>query len=100
MLHAGVFLLLPEFLALKHENRILGHSSNPVCICGFSMMEQDRLCAVWPTENWLGSLLNQIQGLTTVRESYSCALEQGPLVAALTHSEAESVSESDDNSSI
>ena len=93
MLHAGVFLLLPEFLALKHENRIL-------YVCGFSMMEQDRLCAVWPTENWLGSLLNQIQGLTTVRESYSCALEQGPLVAALTHSEAESVSESDDNSSI
>ena len=31
----------PEFLALKHESNILGHSSNPVC--GFSMMEQVRL---------------------------------------------------------
>ena len=67
----------PEFLALKHKSRILGHSSNPVC--GFSTMEQVRLCAVWPMENWLGSSLNQIQGWTTVRESYSCALEQGPL---------------------
>ena len=43
------------------------------------MMEQVRLCAVWPMENWLGSSLNQIQGWTTVRESYSRALEQGPL---------------------
>ena len=61
----------PEFLALKHNSRILGHSSNPVC--GFSIMEQVRLCAVWPTENWLGSSLNNIQGTTTVRESYSSA---------------------------
>ena len=53
--------LCPEFLALKHESRILGHSSNR--LCGFSMMEQVRLCAVWPMENWLGSSLNQIQGL-------------------------------------
>ena len=67
-----------EFLALKHERRILGHSSNPVC--GISMTEQVRLCAVWPTDNWLGSSLNQIQGWTTVRESYSRALEQGPLL--------------------
>ena len=51
-----------EFLALKHESRILGHSSNPVC--GFSIMEQVRLCAVWPMETWLGSSLNQIQGWT------------------------------------
>ena len=43
------------------------------------MMEQVRLCAVWPMENWLGSSLNHIQGWTTVRESYSHALEQGPL---------------------
>ena len=35
-----------EFLALKHDSRILGHSSNPVC--GFSMMEQVRPCGVWP----------------------------------------------------
>ena len=36
----------PDFLALKHESRILGHSSNPVS--GFSMMERVSLCAVWP----------------------------------------------------
>ena len=48
---------LPEFLALKQESRILGHSSNPVC--GFSMMEQARLCAVRPVENWLGSSLTR-----------------------------------------
>ena len=69
--------LKTEFLSLKHESRILGHSSNPVC--GFSMMDQVRLCAVWPMENLLGSSLNQIQGWTTVRESYSHALEQGSL---------------------
>ena len=63
-----------EFLALKHKSRILGHSSTPVC--GFSMMEQVRLCAVWPMENWLGSSLNQIQGWNTVEESYSHALDQ------------------------
>ena len=38
-----------------------------------------RNCVVLPTENWLGSSLNQIQGWTTVRESYSRAFEQGPL---------------------
>ena len=65
---------LPEFLAIKHESRILGHSSNPVC--GISMMEQVRLCAVWL---WLGSSLNQIQGMTTVRESFSRVLEQRTL---------------------
>ena len=31
----------PEFLALKHESRILGHPSDPVC--GFSRMEQWRI---------------------------------------------------------
>ena len=54
----------PEFLALRQESRILGHSSNPVC--GFSMTEQVRLCAVWPMENWLGSSRNHIQGCITV----------------------------------
>ena len=39
----------PEFLALYQESRILRHSSNPAC--GFSMLEQVRLCAVWPMEN-------------------------------------------------
>ena len=37
----------PEILALKHESRIHGHSSNHVC--GFSMMEQVGLCVVWTT---------------------------------------------------
>ena len=45
------------------------------------MMEQVRLCAVLPVETWLGSSLTQIQGWTTVRESYSGALEQGTLPA-------------------
>ena len=67
-----------EFHALKHESSILGHSSNPAS--GFSEMKQVRLCAVWPMENWLGSSLNQIQGWTTVPESYSRALEQGHLI--------------------
>ena len=43
------------------------------------MIEQVRLCAVWPMENRLDYSLNQIQNWTTVRGSYSCALEQGPL---------------------
>ena len=34
-------------------------------------------------EDWLGSSLNQIQGWMTVPESYSRALEQGPLVEVL-----------------
>ena len=36
--------------------------------------------AAWSMENLLCSSLNQIQGWTTVQESYSRALEQGPLV--------------------
>ena len=66
-----------DILFLNHESRILGHSSNPVCV--FSTVEKVRQCGVWPTENWLSSSMNQIQGWTTVRESYSRALEQGPL---------------------
>ena len=69
--------MTPELLALKHKSRIVGNLSDSVC--GFSIMEQVRLCAVRPTENWLGSSLNQIQGGTAVRESYYRALEQGPL---------------------
>ena len=42
-----------NILFLKHESRIPGQSSN--LVCGFSMMEQVRLCAVRPTENWLGT---------------------------------------------
>ena len=77
MNNSPLLFSLSELLALKHESRILRHSSNPAC--GFSMMEQVRLCAVLPVETWLGSSLTQIQGWTTVRESYSGALEQGPL---------------------
>ena len=83
-IHKGWSLLVygTEFLALlKHESRILGHSSNPVC--GFSILEQVRLSAVWPIENWIGSSLNKIQGWTDVRESYSRALEKGPLLLTI-----------------
>ena len=55
---------LRELLALKHKSRILGHSSNPVCMCGLSMMEQVRLCAVRPMENWLCSSLNPLGPLS------------------------------------
>ena len=75
-LESGLYGPSTDFLALKHTSRILGHSSNPVY--GFSMTELVRPCAVRPMENWLGSL-NQVQGWTTVRESYSRALKQGPL---------------------
>ena len=49
---------------LKHDSSILRQSSN--LVFGFSLMEQGRLCAVWPTENWLCSSMNHIQGWTTV----------------------------------
>ena len=39
------------------------------------MMEQVRLCAVWPMEHFL----EPDTGFAIVRESYSRALEQGPL---------------------
>ena len=44
------------------------------------MKEEVKLCAVWPMENWIGYSLNQIQGWTTVRKSYSRVLEEGSLV--------------------
>ena len=46
-----------------------------------SNLTKVRLGAVWPMENRIGSSLNHIQGWTTVREFYSCALEQGPLLS-------------------
>ena len=55
---------VPDMLFLKHACSILRQSSNPVC--GFSMMKQVKLCAVWSTENWLGSSVNHIQGWMTV----------------------------------
>ena len=53
-----------EILFLKHESSIFRQLCNPVC--GFSMMEQVRLCAVWPMENWLGTSMNHIQRWMTV----------------------------------
>ena len=53
-----------DILSLKHDSRIFRQSSNPVC--GFSTMEQSRLCAGWPTDNWLGSSMKNIQGWMTV----------------------------------
>ena len=61
------------------------------------MMEQVRLCAVWPMENWLGSSLNQTQGWTTVQESYSPALEQGTLQSRLERAGSERAKEQSDN---
>ena len=63
MMHVASFSppMKAEFLALKHESRILGHSPN--LVCGLSMMAHG---AVRPMENWLGSSLNHIQGWTTV----------------------------------
>ena len=43
----------PFSKAWVHDSSIFRQSSNP--LCGFSMMGQVRLCAIWPTENWLGS---------------------------------------------
>ena len=43
------------------------------------MMEQVRLFTVCPMEKWLGSLMNHVQGWTTVRDFYSHALELGSL---------------------
>ena len=64
--------LWPDILFINHVCSILGHSSNPVC--GFSMMEQVRLCAAWPMENWLGSSMTQIQSWMTVWECCRHAL--------------------------
>ena len=43
-------------------------------------MEQVRLCAVWPTENWLGSSRNHMQGWMIVWECCRHALEKECLV--------------------
>ena len=67
-----------DILFLKHDSSILRQSPNPVC--GFSMMEQVRLCAVCPTQNWRCSSVNHIQGWTTVWECFCHALEKGCLV--------------------
>ena len=71
------FVVLTDLLFLKHGSRILRQSSNPAC--GFSMTEQVRLCAVWPTENWLGFCMNHLQGWMNVWECCRPALEKGCL---------------------
>ena len=53
------FLPPPDILILEHDSSILKQSSNPVC--GFSVMEQVKVCAVWPRGNWLSSSMNHIQ---------------------------------------
>ena len=58
------WLLRADIIALNHVSRIRWQSSKPVC--GLSMMEQARLCAIWPMENWLGTSMNHIQGWMTV----------------------------------
>ena len=73
--------LCSDILFLKHVCGVLRQSSNPVC--GFSMMEQVRLCAVSPTENWLGSSRNHIQGWMTVGGCCMHAFEKGCLTLPL-----------------
>ena len=53
-----------DIFFLKHASSILRQSFNP--LNGSSMIEQVRLCAVWPTKNWLGSPMKLIQGWKTV----------------------------------
>ena len=43
---------------LSHSQTVI----QPCTVCGLSMMEQVRLCAVWPTEILLTSSMNHIQG--------------------------------------
>ena len=69
--------LTADILSLKPDSSIFRQSFNPVC--GFSMMEHVRLCAVYPTENWLGSSVNHIRGWETVWICWCHALEKGCL---------------------
>ena len=57
-----------DILFLKHACSILKLSCNPVC--GFSIMEQVRFCAVWPMENWRGSSMNHIQSRASYLSQY------------------------------
>ena len=80
---------LLDILFLKHDSSLFRQSSNTVS--GFSMMEQVRLCAVWPTENWLGSSMNHIQGWKTVWICHRQALEKGCLLSIVLGDSAWSV---------
>ena len=69
-----------EQSALKQKSRILGQWYNPVCGSRKSQasspwVKQHR---VLPVPSWR----NHIQGWMTVRESYSCAVEQGTLAVS------------------
>ena len=48
---AGDVLCRTDILFLKHDSSIFRQST--YVVCGFPMIEQVRLCAVWPMENWL-----------------------------------------------
>ena len=86
MERANAFLLgsivrLPsDVLFLKHDSRFLRHSSIPVC--GFFMIEQVRLCTVWPTDNWLGSSMNHLRGRIIWISTWH-ALEQRCLIRGI-----------------
>ena len=75
----------PDILFLKHASSIFRRSPNRAC--GFSMMEQVRLCAVKPTENRLGSSMNHFQGWKTVWICHCHALEKGCQVQTLSRKE-------------
>ena len=67
----------PEVLPLKHESRILGQWSYPVCGSRKSNTSSPwaKQHRVQPITSWR----NHIQGWMNVNESYSLALEQGTL---------------------
>ena len=73
----------PEISSEEHESSIFRQSSNPVS--GFSMMEHVRFCAAWPTENWLGSSMNHIQGWNTVWICYWHARQNRSLLLTRPH---------------
>ena len=68
----------PDIIFVKHDSSIV----RPVC--GYSMMEQVRLCAVWPMDNLLGSSMNHIQGWMTVWQCCCPDLENGCLSTTTT----------------
>ena len=69
--------LLGRYCSYLLQNLV--NDGMPNSVCCFSMMKQVRLCAVWPTENWLGSSRNHIQGWRTVWECWRHAFERGGL---------------------
>ena len=71
----------PEVLALKHESRIFGQGSNPVS--GPRKSQASSPCAI--QQSLTCSIMEKPHtGLMDFRESYSHALEQGPLATTQT----------------